>query len=237
MKKYGTFTLNTLSCDKQLHVQCMYMYNVHLYMYCCAVCVSFIVLYAIAHVYSTCTCMCVHIYYVYAFLCICLFITRTCTCTCTCMLNSTVVLLLLHVFLVLLLLLHVYTVCSTCIYMYMYIHVLYICYNISVHFQVENDDGIWLRLSPSSSGKKYDSDEAWTLVVHPSGRIFLSMEDDDSYKAFEPQPNSLQASFPSAASVFGTQEPASTTASSVFGFNPTGTAPTTVGCFFYIWLF
>ena len=86
---------------------------------------------------------------------------------------------------------------------------------------MENDDGVWLRLSPSSA-KKYESDEAWTLVVHPSGRIFLSKENDTSYKAFEPPPNSLQASFPSAASVFGTQESSGTSAASIFGFNPSG---------------
>ena len=82
-----------------------------------------------------------------------------------------------------------------------------------------------MRISPTSAKKLCDSDEAWTPVVHPSGRIFLSQEGDNSYKAFEPQPSSLQASFPSAASVFGTQDPAPTTAASVFGFNPSGVTP------------
>ncbi len=94
-------------------------------------------------------------------------------------------------------------------------------YYVPLFLQLENDDGVWLRLSPSSA-KKYDSDEAWTLVVHPSGRIFLSKENDTSYKAFEPPPNSLQASFPSAASVFGTQESSDKSAASIFGFNPSG---------------
>ena len=82
-----------------------------------------------------------------------------------------------------------------------------------------------MKLSPTTAKKFCDSNEAWTLVVHPSGRIFLSKEDDDSYKAFEPQPSSMQASYPSAASVFGTQESAGTSAASIFGFNPVGLPP------------
>ncbi len=84
-------------------------------------------------------------------------------------------------------------------------------------------------MSPSSGKKLCDSDEAWTLVVHPSGRIFLSKQDDDSYKAFEPQPSTMQASFPSAASVFGTQDSTSTSAASIFGFNPIGLSPPSPG--------
>lgn len=75
--------------------------------------------------------------------------------------------------------------------------------------QVENDDGIWLKLS-SESLKKYasscdDSDEGWTLVVHPSGRIFLTQEGDESYQSSDLS-STVQA-FPTAASVFGTPQP------------------------------
>ena len=64
----------------------------------------------------------------------------------------------------------------------------------------------------------------------------MSQEGANSYKAFEPQPSSLQASFPSAALVFGTQDSAPTTATSVFGFNPSGVtlppAPPTISSIF-----
>ena len=82
--------------------------------------------------------------------------------------------------------------------------------------QAENDDGIWLKLS-SEDIKKYGSSadsDGWTLAVGPSGRIFLTLDGDDSYlnqiidtKAMPPTPQL----FPSAASVFGTSQ------KSVFG--------------------
>lgn len=82
-------------------------------------------------------------------------------------------------------------------------------------FQVENDDGIWLKLSSDNIKKYCESDtEAWTLAVGPSGRIFLTLEGDDSYqnqvidtRAPPPKPNL----FPTAAQVFGTSQ------QSVFG--------------------
>ena len=89
--------------------------------------------------------------------------------------------------------------------------------------QVENDDGIWLKLSPASAKKSCNTDsEAWTLVVHPSGRIFLSQEGDNSYKAFEPEQKTSETMFHSAASVFGTPEPSvfGSTAAAIFGTQP-----------------
>ena len=78
--------------------------------------------------------------------------------------------------------------------------------------QVENDDGIWLKLSPDSLKKHTQSDsEGWTLVVHPSGRIFLTQEGDESYKAFESPSTSSAQAYPTAASVFGTPQ------TSIFG--------------------
>ena len=86
---------------------------------------------------------------------------------------------------------------------------------VSCGVQVENDDGIWLKLSKESTKKYSDADgEAWTLAVGPSGRIFLALDSDDSYlsqiidtKAPPPKPNI----FPTAAQVFGTSN------TSVFG--------------------
>lgn len=87
-------------------------------------------------------------------------------------------------------------------------------------FQVENNDGVWLKLSPASV-KKYcdtsDMDSAWTLVVHPSGRIFLTQDGDTSYQKFEPS-SEPEATFPTAASVFGTSQ------QSVFGL-PIASSP------------
>ena len=88
-------------------------------------------------------------------------------------------------------------------------------YSLLSSFQVENDDGIWLKLSNDNIKKYCESDtEAWTLAVGPSGRIFLTLEGDDSYqnqvidtKAPPPKPNL----FPTAAQVFGTSQ------QSVFG--------------------
>lgn len=81
--------------------------------------------------------------------------------------------------------------------------------------QVENDDGIWLKLSKDSAKKFCDTEsEAWTLAVGPSGRIFLAIEGDDSYlsqivdSSSKPMKPTL---FPTAAAVFGTSN------QSVFG--------------------
>ena len=82
-------------------------------------------------------------------------------------------------------------------------------------FQVENDDGIWLKLSKDTAKKFCESEsEAWTLAVGPSGRIFLAKEGDDSYlsqvvdSSAKPVKPTL---FPTAAAVFGTSN------QSVFG--------------------
>ena len=90
--------------------------------------------------------------------------------------------------------------------------------------QVENDDGIWLKLSKDSIKKYSEAEsEAWTLAVGPSGRIFLAMEDDDSYlsqivdSAAKPSKPTL---FPTAAAVFGTSN------QSVFG-TPISNIPAT----------
>lgn len=77
--------------------------------------------------------------------------------------------------------------------------------------QVENDDGIWLRLSQDSVSKYCDSDtEAWTLAVGLSGRMFLAAEGDSSYMSQlvdSKTPEVKKASaFPTAASVFGTAQ-------------------------------
>lgn len=84
-------------------------------------------------------------------------------------------------------------------------------------FQVENDDGIWLKLSKEIVSKYCDSDtEAWTLAVGLSGRMFLAAEGDQSYLAQVAEAKTSEAKkaaslFPTAASVFGT------TQQSVFG--------------------
>lgn len=77
--------------------------------------------------------------------------------------------------------------------------------------QVENDDGIWLRLTSESVAKYCDSDtEAWTLAVGLSGRMFLAAEGDHSYMSQlidvkTPEVKKASA-FPTAASVFGTSQ-------------------------------
>ena len=92
--------------------------------------------------------------------------------------------------------------------------------------QVENDDGIWLKLSPESVGKYCDSDtEAWTLAVGLSGRMFLAAEGDYSYTsqlADKKTPEVKKAVFPTAASVFGTTQQSvfSSPAPPVFGGPP-----------------
>ena len=84
-----------------------------------------------------------------------------------------------------------------------------------VVFQVENDDGIWLKLSKESAKKFCESEsEAWTLAVGPSGRIFLSKEGDYSYLSQVVDSSAKAAKpslFPTAAAVFGTSN------QSVFG--------------------
>ena len=75
--------------------------------------------------------------------------------------------------------------------------------------QEENDDGIWLKLAGDSARRYCEVEsEAWTLAVHPSGRIFLTLEGDDFYKASLPQASasSQPSVFPTAASVFGTSQ-------------------------------
>ena len=75
--------------------------------------------------------------------------------------------------------------------------------------QVENDDGIWLKLS-KDSGKKYcDAEvESWTLAVAVSGRIYLAQDGDSTYQSqvvdTSAPPTLSQPAFPTAASVFGT---------------------------------
>ena len=73
-----------------------------------------------------------------------------------------------------------------------------------------------MKLSPESVQKytqQHSTDsEGWTLVVHPSGRIFLAQDGDESYQSNDFQSSS--AAFPTAASVFGT--PSSST-TSLFG--------------------
>ena len=82
-------------------------------------------------------------------------------------------------------------------------------------FQVENDDGIWLKLSKESAKNFCESEsEAWTLAVGPSGRIFLAKEGDDSYLSQVVDSSAKPAKptlFPTAAAVFGTSN------QSVFG--------------------
>ena len=82
--------------------------------------------------------------------------------------------------------------------------------------QVENDDGIWLKLAKDSVKKYCEMDiESWTLAVGPSGRIFLAMEGDDSYRSqiidTQQPPEAPKNIFPTAAQVFGTSQ------KSVFG--------------------
>ena len=82
--------------------------------------------------------------------------------------------------------------------------------------QVENDDGIWLKLAKDSVKKYCEMDiESWTLAVGPSGRIFLAMEGDDSYRSqiidTQQPPEAPKNVFPTAAQVFGTSQ------KSVFG--------------------
>ena len=95
-------------------------------------------------------------------------------------------------------------------------------YHISPFFyiKVENDDGIWLKLSPESVSKYCDSDtEAWTLAVGLSGRMFLAADGDFSYtsqlvdttaksapEASGGGGSSKPSIFPTAASVFGTSQ-------------------------------
>ena len=75
--------------------------------------------------------------------------------------------------------------------------------------QLENDCGIWLKLSKESTKKYCEGDtEAWTLAVAPSGKAFIMMEDDVNYQdlqAAQAQTSVVPAnSFPTAAQVFGT---------------------------------
>ena len=82
--------------------------------------------------------------------------------------------------------------------------------------QAENDDGIWLKLAKDSVKKYCEMDiESWTLAVGPSGRIFLAMEGDDSYRSqiidTQQPPEAPKNVFPTAAQVFGTSQ------KSVFG--------------------
>ena len=85
-----------------------------------------------------------------------------------------------------------------------------------------------MKLSAESVREHAKSDsEGWTLVVHPSGRIFLAQEGDDSYTANEfTSPSTIQ-SFPTAASVFGTPQ------TSIFGevVPPVPPAPPPPGSF------
>ena len=75
--------------------------------------------------------------------------------------------------------------------------------------KVENDDGIWLKLSKDSVKKYCDAEvESWTLAVAVSGRVYLAQDGDTTYQsqvidtATPPAPT--QPAFPTAASVFGT---------------------------------
>lgn len=82
-------------------------------------------------------------------------------------------------------------------------------YTFSSLSQVENDDGIWLKLSKDSVKKYCDSEvESWTLAVAVSGRIYLAQDGDTSYQSqiidTSVQPVPTQPAFPTAASVFGT---------------------------------
>ena len=83
--------------------------------------------------------------------------------------------------------------------------------NTMFYAQVENNDGIWLRLTSESVAKYCDSDtEAWTLAVGLSGRMFLAAEGDHSYMSQlidikTPEVKKASA-FPTAASVFGTSQ-------------------------------
>ena len=82
--------------------------------------------------------------------------------------------------------------------------------------QAENDDGIWLKLAKDSVKKYCEMDiESWTLAVGPSGRIFLAIEGDDSYRSqiidTQQPPEAPKNVFPTAAQVFGTSQ------KSVFG--------------------
>ena len=84
-------------------------------------------------------------------------------------------------------------------------------------FQVENEDGNWLKLSREIVTKYCNLDtEAWTLAVGLSGRMFLAAEGDQSYLTQIAETKSSEAQkaaalFPTAASVFGTAQ------QSVFG--------------------
>ena len=74
---------------------------------------------------------------------------------------------------------------------------------------MENDDGIWLKLSKESVKKYCDTDvESWTLAAAVSGRIYLAQDGDTTYQSqvidtSAPQ-TPPQPAFPTAASVFGT---------------------------------
>ena len=107
----------------------------------------------------------------------------------------------------------IYCACLPCCCRYEY--VLTVIYVYVVSSQVENDDGIWLKLSKESAKKFCESEsEAWTLAVGPSGRIFLSKEGDDSYLSQVVDSSAKAAKpslFPTAAAVFGTSN------QSVFG--------------------
>ena len=74
---------------------------------------------------------------------------------------------------------------------------------------MENDDGIWLKLSKDSVKKYCDAEvESWTLAVAVSGRIYLAQEGDTTYQSqvidTSAPPAPAQMPFPTAASVFGT---------------------------------
>ena len=93
--------------------------------------------------------------------------------------------------------------------------------------QVENDDGIWLKLS-SDSVKKYcgaEVVESWTLAVAVSGRIYLAQEGDTTYQSqvidTSSPPTPPQPAFPTAASVFGSP----VTQKSIFGTPLVPTVP------------
>ena len=122
-------------------------------------------------------------------------------------------------------------------YSSLYVH-MYLCTFLSVYClslshswrQVENDDGIWLKLSKDSVKKFCDAEvESWTLAVAVSGRVYLAQDGDTTYQSqvidTSAPPVPTQPAFPTAASVFGTPPqksvfgtPLVSTSSSTFQF-------------------